>query len=375
MTIVVSQNGKDARILEKEIIDKENYLQEYIFNNPESVKIYDIKEDTKLLIVSREFPTNSGPIDALALDKYGNIYIIETKLYKNADKRKVVAQALDYGAALWKKFNDFNKFKSIISESVVKQFDQSLEDKFMQFFGFLEYDDTLKLLENARDNLDKGHFKFVILMDSVDERLKDLILFMNENSDFEIYCVELEYYKHDSYEIVIPKLYGAEYKKTQSKETINSTAAPISKNDFIEYCDTNVHERVERQVVDELLQFAESQADRMGWGRGKEPNFTFRVEYSPGKYITLFQLWAHGRINVYGWLMGGLLGNPDLKPYNEEIEKYFKEITAITGKTAIVNMRETQEFSYKVFSTPEKMNEFKKAVLRLKTALKIPKQM
>jgi hypothetical protein len=49
----------------------------------------------------RAFPTNSGPIDALGINKDGEIYIIETKLYKNPDKRLVVAQVLDYGASLW----------------------------------------------------------------------------------------------------------------------------------------------------------------------------------------------------------------------------------------------------------------------------------
>lgn len=40
-------------------------------------------------------------IDAVALDQNGDIYLIETKLYKNPDKRQVIAQVLDYGASLW----------------------------------------------------------------------------------------------------------------------------------------------------------------------------------------------------------------------------------------------------------------------------------
>ena len=110
MSIIISSNGKNAVKVEKSSFDKEGYLQKYIYDNPESIPLYEIKEDIRLLILAREFPTNSGPIDAIGIDKYGELYIIETKLYANADKRKVIAQSLDYGAALWKHSNDFSEF-------------------------------------------------------------------------------------------------------------------------------------------------------------------------------------------------------------------------------------------------------------------------
>ena len=50
-------------------------------------------------------------------------------------------------------------------------------------------------------------------MNKLDSRLKDLIRYLNQNSKFDIYGIELEYYKFEQYENVIPKLYGAEVKK------------------------------------------------------------------------------------------------------------------------------------------------------------------
>jgi hypothetical protein len=64
----------------------------------------------RLLILAREFPTVSGPIDALGIDQDGNIYVIETKLAKNPDKRYVLAQVLDYGAALWRTYENGDEF-------------------------------------------------------------------------------------------------------------------------------------------------------------------------------------------------------------------------------------------------------------------------
>lgn len=64
-----------------------------------------------------------------------------------------------------------------------------------------------------KQNLEEGNFNFIVLMDELAPRLKDLISFINSRSRFSVYAVELEYYQHDGYEIMFPKLYGAETKK------------------------------------------------------------------------------------------------------------------------------------------------------------------
>ena len=65
----------------------EDNLQQYIYDNPESIPLYEIKEDIRLLILAREFATKSGPIDAIGTDKDGEIYLVETKFYKNPKNR------------------------------------------------------------------------------------------------------------------------------------------------------------------------------------------------------------------------------------------------------------------------------------------------
>jgi len=212
MSLIISSNGGKAVKIEKSSFEKEDYLQQYIYENPESIPLYEIKEDIRLLILAREFPTNSGPIDAIGVDKYGELYIVETKLYSNADKRRVIAQSLDYGAALWKHSNDFNEFLKILDQHTQKVFKLRTTEKISEFFE-LETEDVDVIIEKVRDNLNNGVFHFVVLMDKLDDRLKDLILYVNQNSQFDVYAVEFEYYKHDTYEIIIPKLFGTEVKK------------------------------------------------------------------------------------------------------------------------------------------------------------------
>src|SRR4030042_4087 len=134
MALIISKNGKNAKKIEKTVIDQEDYLQKYIYNNPESIPLYEIKEDIRVCILAREIPTNSGPIDAFGIDRDGEIYIIETKLYKNPDKRLVVAQVLDYGASLWQSYKNSNNFIQRVDEILSEKSKIIMHDKIRDFF-------------------------------------------------------------------------------------------------------------------------------------------------------------------------------------------------------------------------------------------------
>lgn len=248
MPIIVSQNGKNATKLDKLSFGLENKLQAYIYDNPESIPLYDIKEDIRLLILAREFSTTSGPIDAVGIDGDGQLYLVETKLYKNPDKRTVVAQVLDYGASLWKSLNDFDDFLLQLNGHVQKKFGMSVAEKIRDFFG-IDDERLQTVLEQMKLNLDEGNFKFVVLMDSIEDRLKDLIIYMNQNSKFDIYGVELEYYQHDSFEILIPKIYGAQVKKDVGRKRVNSAA--ISDEEFLQAFDQRV-----QSIVQSIMQLS-----------------------------------------------------------------------------------------------------------------------
>lgn len=216
MSIIISEKGMNARKLEQTSIAQEDYLQAYIKNNPHTIPIEEIREDLRLLVLAREFPTGSGPIDALGVDQEGNIYIIETKLAKNPDKRYVLAQVLDYGAALWRTYENSDVFVERLERSVAEAFGSALGDKIREFIGG-EPEDAAGLMHTVRQNLGAGDFRFVVLMDRLEDRLKDLISFVNRNSRFTIYGVEMEFYKFNEFEVLIPKLFGAEVAKEVTK--------------------------------------------------------------------------------------------------------------------------------------------------------------
>ncbi len=266
MTIIVSKSGKNAQKLEQSNFDREDHLQQYIYENPGSIPLYDIKEDIQLLILIREYPTNSGPIDALGVDAEGNLYLVETKLYKNADKRTVVAQVLDYGASLWKNGSNLAQFISEIDHASKQFFKMPVEDKLKEFFGF-EQEEVATFWDSVKNNLNEGNFKFVVLMDKLHQRLKDLIVFLNQNSQFDVYAVELEYYKHDNFEIIIPKIFGAEVKKDIAVKTSSTAKRSWDMESVI----ADAQSRLKKDQFDcfmKLKAFLQETADEISFGTG-----------------------------------------------------------------------------------------------------------
>ena len=294
MAIIVSKNGHEAHKVERSMFEKEDDLQLYLRNNPEALPVDQIREGASLVVLAREYPTESGPIDILAADDQGRLYVIETKLYRNSDKRKVVAQVLDYGAALWRHSSDFNEFRTELSRQVEHQADVSLEEQIRARFNTDEAA-TEALLSTMKECLEDGKFAFMVLMDQVDDRLRDLISYVNTNSNFQVYAVELEYYQHDSYEILMPHVYGAEV-KTPDSESKASVPEWTEERFFEELTGTNPKAA---EVAHRLLAWFSEHADRVGWGSGATTGSFISGANRGGAINWLSAVWTYGKIEFY----------------------------------------------------------------------------
>ena len=80
----------------------EAWLQQLVFNHPEILPIGDFEPGFgELCAVAREVPCAHGFIDNLYITGTGDLVLAECKLWRNPQaRREVVAQALDYVAAL-----------------------------------------------------------------------------------------------------------------------------------------------------------------------------------------------------------------------------------------------------------------------------------
>ena len=219
-SIIISKNGKNAKKIEKTEFASERVLQEYIYNNPESIPIDEIEDGLRLFVAAREFQVGSGRIDALGFDQHGNIYVIETKLARNADKRTVIAQMLDYGANLWSSLNaeDFlNEVSSYTQQSLAKDYQTAL----MEYF---ELDDVTDVINNIKDNLASGNIRFIVMMDEIEPHLKDMVRLINQNSKYDVYAIETSFYKNDDQEIMTAEMFGDEVKKEMGVKVKKSSS-------------------------------------------------------------------------------------------------------------------------------------------------------
>lgn len=297
MSVIITKNGRDAQKIDRSKFVDENELQEYLYENPDIIPIYEIDEDIKLLILAREFMTNSGPIDALGIDIKGNIYIVETKLYKNPDKRIVIAQAIDYGASMWAYYKDFSDFITRLDSETNKKFGVSLNQKLSEFFE-IEETQVEELYDTMKENLNKGVFKFVVLMDELGTRLKDLIRFINQYSQFDIYAVELEYYRFESHELMIPKLYGTEVKKDLSVPSGSVSARKKwTKELYFEELKNNVSDdgyRLSEKLFNEVNKLGE-----VTFGTGaSRGSYTLKLESKDEGLVTIMHQWTDGRLDA-----------------------------------------------------------------------------
>ena len=152
-----------------------------------------------------------------------------------------------------------------------------------------------------RRNLDDGVFHFVVLMDQLTDRLKDLVLYVNQNSQFDIYAVEFEYYKHDEYEIIIPKLFGAEVKKDIGVKTKNSPRESWNEEKLLNQARELLSDK-EFNGFKEFYEFSKQSADQINFGSGQTSSFNpVWLKYSDR---SLFSVYSDGTLKVnFHWLL------------------------------------------------------------------------
>jgi hypothetical protein len=322
MSIIVSRDGKNAKKLARAAIQQEDYLQRYIYDNPDCLPLEELKENLRLLVLAREFSTASGPIDALGVDGDGDIYILETKLYKNPDKRVVLAQVLDYGASLWRSYEDAEKFVATLDETVRQHFKMGLTEKLAEFFGGRD-ESVVDLLHNLRRNQSEGNYCFIVLMDRMDDRLKDLITFINQRSGFRVFGVELDFYKHDDNEIIVPSLYGAEVKKEGAGTTSGGVRRKWDEQSFFEAARNCLAGDGEANLR-KLYKFSVENAASVSWGTGaKYGSFNPRFTQVPPR--SLYTVYSDGTFDLnFHW-------PDDTESCKQTIDKLKERLEKVAG--------------------------------------------
>ena len=312
MAIIVQHEGERAKIISESRFPNEAELQRYVYENPEVLPISDIKEDAQFTVLDKETPVGTGSIDILGVDSDGDLYIIETKLFSNSDKRKVLAQVLDYGAALWSTYQDPESFLRMLEERLAAR-GESLSE-------LLSFGEASEIEAGIKECIQSGSFRFIIMMDQVPSALKDLIQFVNSHSNFSVYAVELEHYEHGDLHIFVPHVFGAEERK---RGYVSSSSKKWDEASFFQ----DLEEKTDAHTVAavrKLYEFSKERADEISWGRGSGTG-----SFNPKFYFidpkALYSVWSNGRITVYfSWLSGD-----KAEEFRERLRTELKKIPAL----------------------------------------------
>lgn len=203
--------GRGTTIKSTEWDDEIKQMQEFVMNNPNAIFSY-LPPDMKLTMLGREIKLDSGDeVDFVFVDEDGGFYLVETKLKKNTDKRRIFAQIDDYASSTWfqlKIEQDVDGFFSSCEHSLqkfLKNPSLELDDYLQNKFGVDSSIEELK--NNIKEKIVSHDITFVIVMDELDEKIRTQIIYRIDQ-DIKTFGVELEKYSIDEKLLIVPKIFS-----------------------------------------------------------------------------------------------------------------------------------------------------------------------
>lgn len=303
MPLLASHRGGRVERAASATFRHEREMQNFLSDLPGLIPMDDIAEGTELLVLAREFGTAAGPIDGIGVDQSGALYLIETKLRRNSDRRRVLAQVLDYGAALWQAgedpdaiLNRLERKAGDLRAAVSAQFD-------------LSNTETEALLDATRQHLRDGTFRFVVVMDKVDDAFLNLIDYVNTSSSFDVLAVELDLYRLDDLTVIIPRMHGARTRKTTAPTSAEKRM--WTEEDFFPAL-AAAHGPVAEQAARRLYAWGED-IGRIEWQPGALHGGFQVAATMPNASVSLFKVSEDGRLRVYSARFAGAFGTTEAR--------------------------------------------------------------
>lgn len=190
--LYLPKNSEEVKKISATDYKEEETLQDLIEEHPELLPL----SSGRIITLAREYPLAGGAIDLLCADNESQIYIVETKLQRNSDRRQAIAQLIDYGAQLGKE--SFEDFQTKINERNRK----SLEELLNEF----DEESTLNV-EEIRKSLHEKNFVLILAMDRFDSALKDAINYLNIDNNVKVFGIELHmHHIHDQGSVFVPEI-------------------------------------------------------------------------------------------------------------------------------------------------------------------------
>jgi hypothetical protein len=177
----------------------ERWLQNTLFANPQCLPVKEIDPHIGALIpICTEIETGAGPADILYVTPTGQIVLVETKLWRNPEARRVVvAQILDYAKQLtsWS-YEDLARESAIASKQGPDYLLKCLKNHNVEEAAFVD---------GINRSLKNGDFLLLIVGDGIQSGAESLVGFIERygNLRFGFGLIEVAAYRLPNGELLL----------------------------------------------------------------------------------------------------------------------------------------------------------------------------
>ncbi|MFC1952600.1 hypothetical protein ACFLWR_00520 [Chloroflexota bacterium] len=254
--ILVAEDNNDHTLNSLTYTD-EKELQDYLSKYPELIPLEEIMDNPpRLVCIGYEVVVPSGYIDLLFIDEDGTLTIVEVKLERNSEiHRKVIGQIMEYASQVseWSIDDVYTKAQEYLKRPLEDVMREKNEDLSIDLFR-----------ENVTDKLTKGDIRLVIAVDEIVEILRTTVTFLNRNSKFELFLLQISCFNdEDNRKILVPLLFG--YAR---RPTIHTLPGQTDRTTFLALCQEGRHTRSKElfEKLEKLSLEREDIGDEIRWG-------------------------------------------------------------------------------------------------------------
>ena len=259
-------NPPNERLVEEDQIPEEEVLHTVLMRNPKLVPATDLGFGEVVTVGYEAGLPSAGLADLVLLDEDGRLCIVEVKKAGNPDTRKVIAQLLDYAAALWgltidefesrvtrDRLGDHRGLREFIVEELVSGADEPEAE-------------AQKVVEGLNETLQSGDFSLVVAAPEIPKGVQRVIEYLNQRGH-SFFGLEVSYFAGDL-EAFVPRIVVRP--SLVPKGEPSRPRRPWSEPELLAAFDEwkpPEHGKRMRRLYERLM----AAGARASWGRGRSP--------------------------------------------------------------------------------------------------------
>ncbi len=318
--VVIRQGSEgDERAVGESSVPTEAVLHGVLRRNPELVPAADLGF-SRMVTIGFETNLVSGAADLILMDSEGRLCLVEVKKQGNTDTRRVVAQVMDYAAALWgmtlEQF-EHDVLRPRLGEGDSRSLRQFVIDELLSGSERLD-EEADRVLDALSETLRSGEFALVVAAPEILEGVQRVMEYLNARG-LNMYGLEVSYFAGEV-EAFVPRIVvrptvGARIAGRDSQAASRST---VDRETYLEELPDGVSGVVRRFIDSVPTWGAELQWRHYG------PRVRVRGSAGP-KVVASIQ-------GNSAYLVTGPLQGIDPEPAQRALRK-LREITGATAET------------------------------------------